>query len=119
MMTSTGKGLLLALLHVVLMLGIGGKLLYDRHTRPRMWVRAYPYDPSLPIRGRYVRLRLEGAGVSSGEPVAFFIPEAAADPSILHAGEELWAEVTLPKKGPVRPIQLAVKSRGMWKSLGK
>jgi hypothetical protein len=38
---------------------LGGKLLLDRATRPRVWARAAPVDPNLPIRGRYVRLRIE------------------------------------------------------------
>jgi hypothetical protein len=43
------------------------------------------------------------------EPVDFFLPEHAVDPSWRKAGEELWVEVTVPKKGPPRPIRLAVK----------
>jgi hypothetical protein len=43
------------------------------------------------------------------EPVDFFLPEHAVDPSWRKAGEELWVEVTVPKNGPPRPIRLAVK----------
>lgn len=43
------------------------------------------------------------------ESVPFFIPEDVPDPSIRAEGEELWMEVTIPKKGPLRPIRLAVK----------
>jgi len=43
------------------------------------------------------------------EPVAYFLPEHAVDPSRRPQGEELWVEVTVPKKGPPRPIRLAVK----------
>ena len=43
------------------------------------------------------------------EPVDFFLPEHAVDPSWRKAGEELWIEVTVPAKGPPRPIRLAVK----------
>ncbi len=53
------KGLLVALLHLLIVSSLGGKLLYDRATRPRVWVKTRPYDPNLPIRGRYVRLQLE------------------------------------------------------------
>jgi hypothetical protein len=53
------SSLLVAALHVALVAGIGAKLLVDRATKPRVWVRTAPYDPNLPIRGRYVRLRLE------------------------------------------------------------
>jgi len=234
-MKARSKGLALAAIHVALVLGLGGKLLLDRATRPRLWFRAAPVDPSLPIRGRYVdlsvsvpvsgkelaldlrsrekwleylrnrkqpathparkgpflfgpnaswtpnqavpQIRIEGHGceawghleeaiagapglyrrdsmrvratvgidlneepagnllpeppldlaesdldrwldalppgmVTLGETLAFFIPEHVPDPSRRAAGEELWVEATLPKKGPLRPIRLAVKKDG-------
>jgi hypothetical protein len=144
---------------------VAGKYLVDRHTLPRGWVRTEPFDPELPIRGRYVQLRVEtrlddalrkndvpkaeprasglwlgparlamdGAGLilrsdKSGkqfwiqtadgrhflnEPVAYFIPEKVADPSRRPAGEELWVEVSLPRRGPPRPIRLGVRRGGM------
>jgi hypothetical protein len=53
------RGLILAGLHLVLVASFGGKLLLDRAVRPRVWVRTAPQDPELPIRGRYVSLRVE------------------------------------------------------------
>lgn len=50
-------------------------------------------------------------------PVDFYIPELAIDPSSVKPGQELWIEVTLPPKGPPRPIQLALKDNGTWKPL--
>jgi hypothetical protein len=44
------------------------------------------------------------------EPVAFFIPDGVPDPSIRPAGEALWAEVTIPRRGPPRPIRLGVST---------
>jgi hypothetical protein len=49
----------------------------------------------------------------------FFISEHASSPLPLKQGQELWIEVTLPPKGPPRPIQLAVKDNGVWKPLGE
>ncbi len=46
------------------------------------------------------------------EPVAFYLPEHAADPSRLKPGEELWVEVSVPKSGPPRPLRLALKKDG-------
>ena len=43
------------------------------------------------------------------EPVAFFLPEDAPDPTRLEPGKELWAEVTVPREGPPRPIRLEVR----------
>jgi hypothetical protein len=47
------------------------------------------------------------------EPVAFFIPEHASDPSVRAPGEELWVEVSVPRNGPPRPIRLGVKKDGV------
>jgi hypothetical protein len=156
--TTRRAGIALALVHVLLVGTLGLKLLADRARLPRAWARTLPFDPDLPIRGRYVRLRLEVPlaggtgdarageyrrarlradgdrlegildddgplrlrldstpdGIKAGidEPVAFFIPEHIPDPSIRPAGEELWAEVTVPRQGPPRPIRLAVRRAG-------
>jgi uncharacterized membrane-anchored protein len=48
------------------------------------------------------------------EPVQYYIPEHAEDPSRQPRGSALWAEVTIPKKGPPRPIQLAVSNASGW-----
>jgi hypothetical protein len=194
-MNLTRKGLLLAGLHLLLVLSLGAKLFYDRATRPRFWLKAAPVDPNLPIRGRYVSLRVEvpvrgavlpppeprpkslkesepwppqwrqhrlrvdlvpgSAGLVAmarpadpkrivvyeardnatlpermrplsvsdwtvvlDDPLLFFIPEHATDPSRRASGEELWVEVTLPKKGPLRPIRLGVKKAGRLDALG-
>ena len=47
-------------------------------------------------------------------PVNFYIAENAKSPLPLAAGAELWIEVTVPPKGPPRPIQLALKRNGSW-----
>ncbi len=150
-MTGLVRGLILCGVQTAMVLSIGGKMLLDRATLPRIWVRAIPYDPSSPIRGRYVQLMIDaeargfGSGgyyvqanysVEDGKLVArpaamdgtgtslttdgkatvqvvYFIPEHVPDPSRRAAEEELWAEVTVPHKGPPRPIQLGVKKNGV------
>lgn len=165
------KGLALGLIHLALVASLGAKMLYDRATRPRVWVRTAPADPDLPIRGRYVSMRLEvpargfpqpaapsapspgGVRVASAayeqatlrleeghlvafpaqtsegfgvrlrvtdnavvadvlEPIAFFIPEHVVDPARRPLGEQLWVEVTIPRKGLPRPIRLGVVKDG-------
>lgn len=149
------KGLIVAALHLALVASLGAKMLADRAMRPRVWARVVPFDPDLPIRGRYVRMAIEGAGddnvrtaysgyfepvvrnnalvfIPSGddglygtaelregryvvrlrEPLAYFIPEHIPDPSMRAGGEELWVEVTLPRRGPPRPIRLGVMKGG-------
>jgi hypothetical protein len=60
MTSSMRRGLTIAAIHLALVGSLGGKLLLDRAMRPRVWARAAPVDPDLPIRGRYVQLRIEG-----------------------------------------------------------
>jgi len=68
---------------------------------------AVRYDPS----ALHVRTFSRGGAALTvlDRPVAFYIPEDIPDPSRRPPGEELWAEVTIPKKGPPRPIRLGVK----------
>lgn len=155
-MTARTKGLIVAALHIAIVCALGAKLLADRATLPRVWVEVAPYDPNLPIRGRYVRLQVKaeargfdepanqsgwdwgrltvegdrlvatqterGAGhqvvlrkenerlvAVLSTPVAFFITEHAVDPS---SRPGLMAEVTVPRKGPPRPIRLGVREGG-------
>lgn len=51
------------------------------------------------------------------DPVNFYISEHAQSPLPRAAGAELWIEVTVPPKGPPRPIQLALKQNGAWQPL--
>jgi hypothetical protein len=51
------------------------------------------------------------------QPVNFYIAEHAQSPLPTQRGDELWIEVTVPPKGPPRPIQLAMKQGGSWKPL--
>ena len=164
---------------LALVLSVAGKYLYERRTRPRVWVRSAQFDPNAPLRGRYLALHLaiDGCGlphdaahftqgykdfntgkmgpgtykwsVSLGvedghlvphledharspegvqyltqtdnqgcervplsEQIELFIADTAKTPFPLQKGEELWVEVTAPKSGPPRPIQLALSDSG-------
>jgi hypothetical protein len=52
-------GLAVAVLHVALLGSLGLKLRVDRSRFPHAWARTAPFDPSTPLRGRYVRLAVE------------------------------------------------------------
>jgi hypothetical protein len=165
-MNLSRKGIILTVLQLAIVVSLAAKYALDRARFPRVWAQTVAYDPDLPIRGRYlsVRLRVNADHVYSGsevpkgnagfflggtrdiylraenghlvaspapqptglsvtrwktrtgevtavlsEPVSYFLPEHAIDPSRRQAGEELWVEVTVPVKGPPRPIRLAVK----------
>ena len=120
-MTLTRKGLILAGFQCLLVLSLSGKLFYDRATCPRLWVKTAQWDPNLPIRGRYLALRLtpdkdaQWYTETSGQMVLFFVPEHALPFENIRGNPEapeLWAEVTLPHRGPPRPIRLAIKRVG-------
>jgi len=149
-MKTVHRGIAVAVLQCLIVLSVAAKYATDRVRLPRVWVKTVPYDPNLPIRGRYLSMMLEvdapgangywtparlsvengrlvasptsvntgvvvnGSGPNArlAEPVAFFISERAADPSRRPPGEELWVEVSVPKKGPPRPIRLGVKKDG-------
>jgi hypothetical protein len=51
-------GAILLIVQLLLVLTIAGKYLYERKTRPRIWVLSAQYDPNMPLRGRYLALQL-------------------------------------------------------------
>lgn len=57
-MTPLAKGLVVGAAQLLLVASIGAKFLYDSESYPRLWVETAPYDPSMPIRGRYVNIVL-------------------------------------------------------------
>ena len=46
------------------------------------------------------------------EPLVFYLPENAPDPSRLASGETLWSEVTVTPEGRLRPIRLGLRKDG-------
>ena len=50
------RGIAVAVLHCLLVLSLAGKYAWDREHLPSVWARTVPFDPNLPVRGRYVRL---------------------------------------------------------------
>jgi hypothetical protein len=55
---------------IALVCSIAAKYLYQRWTCPRVWTRAAAFDPSLPMRGRYLSLQLVVDGCQSTLPSA-------------------------------------------------
>ena len=66
---ATASVALLAI-QLILVCSIAGKYLYQRWTCPRVWTRAAAFDPSLPMRGRYLSLQLMVDGCNSTLPSA-------------------------------------------------
>jgi hypothetical protein len=68
---------------------------------------AVPFDSGLHV------VRWDKGPWRIAEPVDFFISEHVTDPSRRLRGEELWVEVSVPHRGPPRPIRLSVKKDGV------
>ncbi len=57
-MNFSRKGLVLAVVQIVLVVSVAAKFSMDRAQLPRIWVKTQSIDPYLPIRGRYIAMRL-------------------------------------------------------------
>ncbi|HVH72640.1 MAG TPA: hypothetical protein VNB49_16220, partial [Candidatus Dormibacteraeota bacterium] len=70
-MTSLQKGVLVAGVELALVASLGAKYALDRARLPRVWTQTVPYDPNLPIRGRYLslRLRVDAGNVYESAPL--------------------------------------------------
>ena len=122
-MNSLSKGIIVGALQCVLVLSLTGKLFYDRSTCPRVWVKTMPWDPNLPIRGRYLALVLTPDSDSpyfqrmNHERVVFFVTEHQTELDSLtfrRNAPDLWVEVTIPRKGPPRPIRMGFNKEGQF-----
>ena len=72
-----------------------------------------------PEGGQYL-VQMENRGcerVPLSSETELFIPDTAHPPFPLKKGEELWVEVTVPKSGPPRPIQLALSDANAFRPL--
>ena len=63
------KGVAVMVAQLVLVMSIGVKYAWERHTCPRVWTRATQVDPADPIRGRYLALQLHASacGLAAGQ----------------------------------------------------
>lgn len=60
--------LALLVIQILLVCAVVATYAWQRHAYPRVWTRAYGYDPRLPLRGRYLSLQAGIDGCSSTLP---------------------------------------------------
>jgi hypothetical protein len=104
------KGAVIAIVHVSLVAVLGAKLLYDRATLPRVWVHAVPYDPNLPIRGRYVSLQLFVEPQSTEETKKAGSERRPYQPVVLRVENNRLLAEAEPQGIPSRPGDLHLRS---------
>ena len=73
------KGFVVAAVQVLLVTSVGVKFLIDRANYPSVWVETAPYDPDLPIRGRYVSIAIVVGAKHSESPGT---PERSNNPDL-------------------------------------
>jgi hypothetical protein len=106
------KGLALAALQFVLVASPYAKFQADRARYPRVWVKTQAIDPNLPIRGRYIamRLRVEVANppVVGKANVPFFAARLFAKDGHLmaesapdHVESRVWLDVNTRRGGEI------------------
>jgi hypothetical protein len=64
----SAASLALLIVQVALVCSVAITYAWQRHSFPRVWTRAYGYDPRLPLRGRYLRLQVAIDGCPSTLP---------------------------------------------------
>jgi hypothetical protein len=102
--------MLLAAIHVAIVGSLGLKLLVDRARLPRAWARTEPYDPSTPLRGRYVRLALDvPLAIPPAERAEYIEPGVRLRSVDGRIAGELAEEVTSPR------VRLR-RENGVWSS---
>lgn len=102
-MNPTLKGVIVAALQVALIATLGAKLLIDRNRYPRVWAQALPVDPTLPIRGRYVQIRV------AAQPRGLTSELQAMTDLRAHSAE--WIAVTLRVEGDQLVAEQVEKKR--------
>ena len=68
--TLSGVSIALLVIQLLIVSSVTGKYLWQRWRCPSVWTRATAIDPELPMRGRYLSLRLTVDGCQSTLPSA-------------------------------------------------
>jgi hypothetical protein len=79
-------GLILLIVQLMLVLSVAGKYLYERKFCPRVWTRATQFDPSLPLRGRYLALQLLIDACSLPKNARYYTPGGVSPTGTSTAG---------------------------------
>lgn len=88
---------------------------HDGHLVVKDFANTVPVEGSQTVRVPVATANCANAVLQ--QPVDFYIPEQAKSPFPLPAGKYLWVEVTVPPKGPPRPLNLALNDNGRWQPL--
>jgi hypothetical protein len=111
-MNNSRKAIALLAIQLLLVLSIAGKYLYERKTRPRIWVRAAQFDPNQPLRGRYLALQLLVDACSLPHDTAHLIAGLPQYPPQSLPGSWHWEVALDAENGKLLPRLADAKTAG-------
>jgi hypothetical protein len=95
------RGAALLVIQCLIVSSIAAKYMYDRATRPRVWVRVAQFDPDLPLRGRYMALSpvVDACSLPHDNESAIKANDYKDGKSILIVSSWQWSVRTLARDG--------------------
>ncbi len=119
-MNRTVAAAALVIVQVALVVSIAGKYLYERRTRPRVWVRTTQFDPNQPLRGRYLALQLVVNTCGLPHDPAHFAPGYRVNPTSMSTGTYTWQTSLGLQDGHLVPkLKEHARSRGNLESISQ
>jgi len=98
------RAAVLLAIQALLVLSIAGKYLYERKVCPRIWVRTAQFDPNLPLRGRYLALRLTIDACSLPKDEAHDIQGYVNPGTFRSGGSWSWTVKPVARDGKLVPV---------------
>jgi hypothetical protein len=102
-MNARRNGLMVLAIQLAVVLSIGVKYAWERHHCPMVWTRAGQYDPSGPIRGRYIALTLHASACGLPEDQQSWAVPAFIRNGAQVVGARQWRVVPAVKDGKLAP----------------
>lgn len=102
-MKRTVAAAVLLVVQLVLVLSIAGKYLYERKSRPRIWVQTTQNDPNQPQRGRYLALQLAVNACGLPHDPAHFTAGYQVTPNGFSPGSYRWSVSLAAQDGHLTP----------------
>ena len=103
-MSARRNGLIVLAIQLALVLSIGVKYAWERHHCPMVWTLSEQYDPSQPLRGRYLALGLfaNACGLPHVGDVVVYVRNPAG--GSLSASGQHWRVIPAARDGQLAAV---------------